>query len=167
MLALQITSLKNFMNHLLAGNTFDIFLLEEASVTTANIYQIDGHLQKDFLSEDEMEERTACARDFALWSEMKGLCFQLIKGKRTPLAFKFVLRLQPAYLEQILAKANCSITASQINAFVLTVKYDGEKASLTTGCAYHTFLMSHEADEIWDRNLMQYLDKKEISYEKL
>lgn len=30
MIALQITSMKNFMNHLLVADTFDPFLLEEA-----------------------------------------------------------------------------------------------------------------------------------------
>ena len=39
MLALQITSLKLLMNQLLAGDTFDLFLLEEAVISTANTCQ--------------------------------------------------------------------------------------------------------------------------------
>ena len=35
MIALQITSMKNFMNHLLVADTFDPFLLEEATISTA------------------------------------------------------------------------------------------------------------------------------------
>ena len=34
MIALQITSMKNFMNHLLVADTFDPFLLEEPSRRT-------------------------------------------------------------------------------------------------------------------------------------
>ena len=43
MIALQITSMKQFMSQLLAGDTFDVFLLEEATLTTAFTIQIDGH----------------------------------------------------------------------------------------------------------------------------
>ena len=44
MIALQVTSVKTLMNQLLAGDTFDIFLLEEAIISTANTYTIDGHI---------------------------------------------------------------------------------------------------------------------------
>ena len=50
MIALQITSMKNFMNHLLVADTFDPFLLEEATVSTALTVTIDGHINKDFYS---------------------------------------------------------------------------------------------------------------------
>ena len=43
MIALQITSTKNFMNHLLVADTFDPFLLEEATISTALTVTIDGH----------------------------------------------------------------------------------------------------------------------------
>ena len=54
MLALHITSMKTFMNQLLAGDAFDCFLLEEAIISTANTYTIDGHINVDFYP---MEER--------------------------------------------------------------------------------------------------------------
>lgn len=54
MLALQITSMKAFMNHLLVADTFENFLLAEATVSTANTYQIDGHINKDFYTQEEL-----------------------------------------------------------------------------------------------------------------
>ena len=94
MIALQITSMKNFMNHLLVADTFDPFLLEEATVSTALTVTIDGHINKDFYP---AEERSADCIPWELqsWSKIKGLCFDLIKGKHTPLYFKFVLHMQP------------------------------------------------------------------------
>ena len=84
MIALQITSMKNFMNHLLVADTFDPFLLEEATVSTALTVTIDGHINKDFYP---AEERSADCIPWELqsWSKIKGLCFDLIKGKHTPL----------------------------------------------------------------------------------
>ena len=47
MTAVQITSMKDFMNKLLLSDTFDCFLLEEAVVGTANTFTIDGHINKE------------------------------------------------------------------------------------------------------------------------
>lgn len=167
MLALQISSMKTFMQHLLNNDTFDIFLLEEASITTANTYTIDGHMNRDFFSAEELEAGEVCPYAFAPWSDMRGLCFNLIKGKHTPLSFKFVLHLKPSQTEQLLKQENCSISADQIKALVLTIRYDGGKAVLTTGSAYHTFLMTKEPELIWDKALTRYLDRKEIAFEVL
>lgn len=164
MLALAITSMKNFMSHLLSGDTFDIFLLEEAAVSTANTYTIDGHINLDFFPPEERgEENFPYA--FRPWSEMKSLCFDLIKGKYTPLYFKFVLQLKPEYAQQILSDGAADM--SQVKALVLNIRYDGNKAVLTTGVSYHTFVMDRDAELLWDNALCRYLDKKEIGYEKL
>ena len=47
MRAFQIQDVKSFMSHLLLSNTFDRFLLTEASITTFNTFFIDGHLHKE------------------------------------------------------------------------------------------------------------------------
>lgn len=166
MLALQITSMKPFMNQLLAGDTFDIFLLEKAAVSTANTYTIDGHINTDFFP---AEERTVekLPYEFQPWSEIKGLCFNLIKGKHTPLFFKFVFHLKPEKATALLSQGQSSFDISQLKALVLTVKYDGSKAILTTGSSYHTFVMDKEPDMLWDKAVTQYLSGKGISYESL
>lgn len=167
MLALQITNTKNFMAGLLTGDSFDAFLLAEATVSTAHTYTIDGHVNKDFFTSEEQADPQICPYDFSPWQEMKGLLFQLIKGKRTPLYFKFVLHLKPELVSKLLAQEHCSLPTQQIKALVLTIKYDGSHAILTTGTAYHTFVMSKEPDEIWDKALTEYLFRKNISCEKL
>ena len=161
MIALEILSMKNFMSHLLSGETFDIFLLEEATISTANTYTIDGHMNVDFFPTEERDPEHI-PYEFRPWSELKGLCFDLIKGKNTPLFFKFVLQLKPEHLPRILGPE-----PSQVKALVLNIRYDGNKALLTTGTSYHTFVMSKEADLAWDNALCKYLSEKGIGYEKL
>lgn len=164
MLALEITAMKSFMNQLLAGDTFDIFLLAEATIATANTYTIDGRINADFFPIDERNNETI-PYEFQPWSEIKGLCFNLIKGKHTPLYFKFVLHLKPEQATSLLHKELPAFDTSQIKALVLTVKYDGSKAVLTTGSAYHTFIMDKEPEFVWDKSLSKYLSQKGISYE--
>ncbi len=155
MLALRITSLTNFMNQLLTGDVFDPFLLEEAVIAMAVTYTIDGHIHKEFYPE---EERGADMLPYELkpWSEVKGLCFDLIKGRRTPLHFKFVLHLKPEQTVKLFAKEQVA-DPSVVKALALTVKYDEKGALLTTGIAYNTFVMDREPERIWDRAVLQYL----------
>lgn len=167
MLALQITNTKNFMAQLLTGDCFDPFLLAEATVSTAHTYTIDGHINKDFFTSEERDNAEICPYDFAPWQEIKGLLFQLIKGRRTPLYFKFVLHLKPEKINRVLAGGGCGIPPEQVKALVLTIKYDGSHAVLTTGTSYHTFVMSKEPDAIWDKALTAFLSGKNILYEIL
>lgn len=50
MLVLKINDVKNFMNQLLIGQTFDDFSLVDASITTFCSFMIDGTLHRDFLT---------------------------------------------------------------------------------------------------------------------
>lgn len=167
MLALQITSMKQFMNQLLTQDTFDLFLLEEATVTGACTYQIDGISHKEFYGEDDPSSYPTGNYDFVTWKSVRGLVFDLIKGKHTPLSFKFVLHLMPEQVASILSAGNCAVSPSEVKAFVLTIRYDGTKTLLTTGTAFHTFLLDKEPDVLWDNALLKYLNRKEIACETL
>ena len=166
MTALQITSMKQFMNRLLASESFDIFLLEEAVIGTASTFTIDGHVNKDFYRETSTED-PAELPEFRTWSEMRSLCFDLIKGRRTPLFFRFTLQLMPEKAATLLRQENCDVEPNQVKALALNIRYDGSKAVLTTATALHTFLPSKEPDTIWDRAMTKFLDREGISYETL
>lgn len=166
MIALEVSSMKNFMTHLLSGDTFNEYLLEEATIHTMNNYTIDGHMNVDFFPPEERSTEHL-PYEFRPWSELKGLCFDLIKGKNPPLYFKFVLQLKPDIAAALLSETVPQSDDTQVKALVLTIRYDGSKAILTTGTSYHTFVMDREVDLIWDRYLCSYLDQKGIGYEKL
>ncbi len=166
MTAFQITSMKNFMNRLLISDTFDCFLLEEALISTANTFHIDGRINQDFFKGTDSDS-DAPAYEFRPWAELKGLCFDLIKGRRTPLFFRFVLHLMPEKARALLEKENCGVDSSQIKALVLTIRYDGSRAVLTTGTSFHSFLPSKEPDAVWDKALARYLSGKGIEFEEL
>lgn len=174
MIALQTSAIKDFMSGLLTTDIFHPFLLEEAVIKTANTFTIDGRINRDFYAgslPSETDAGTAGPQEslyeFQPWSEMKGLCFNLIKGKRTPLFLQFVLHLMPDQAESLLAKSGCDMSASQVKALVLTIRYDGSCVQLITGTSYSTFTLSKEADAIWDRALEKYLRLKGIDCENL
>ena len=105
MIALQIQDIKNFMSKLLLSQTFDNFLLVEGTITTYNTFRIDGRVHKDFFTEEEIEERGLSDREFSLWKEVKPFCLELIKGKKTPLGFKFTFQLSKENTAKLLASS--------------------------------------------------------------
>ncbi len=161
---IQISSMKQFMNHLLVADTFEPFLLEEAVIGTACTFHIDGHVNPEFFGSDEEPEAEA-SYAFRPWGKVKGLCFDLIKGRRTPLFFRFVLHLMPEKAAALLEKESCDVPTDEVKALVLNIRYDGTKATLTTGTALQTFHLSKMPDAIWDKALCQYLDGKGIAWQ--
>ena len=59
MIALKIAEVKDFMNKLLCQDVFDHFLIQEAVITTNVSCHIDGTLQKDFYTLEELEEQNS------------------------------------------------------------------------------------------------------------
>ncbi|MBQ9122016.1 MAG: hypothetical protein IJY10_00820 [Lachnospiraceae bacterium] len=167
MIALQITSMKQFMNQLLSSDIFDIFLLQEASITGAYTHIIDGSQHLEFYGDDDPSTIPTGTNPFITWKSVKGQIFDLIKGKHTPLNFKIVLHLIPEHVPSILAKGSTQITSEMIKALVLTIRFDGGKTILTTATSFHSFVMDKEPDKLWDENLKNYLSKKEVSFEIL
>lgn len=167
MIALKIKNIKHFMGKFLGTEAFDAFMLEEASISTYNTFIIDGHQNKDFYTTEEWEDEEIRPYDFSEWKQIRPICYSLIKGTKTPCAFKFILHLIPAQCEQLLAKSDTSVTYDQLKALVLTVKYDGTSLTLITGTAFHTFIMDKSVDVLWDNAVKRFLNGREIEYEEL
>lgn len=166
MIALQIKNIKSFMSRLLSSESFDCFLLSEASITTNNTFFIDGHQNKDFFSDEELEDTSIRPYDYSMWKDIRSLCFHLIKGRRTPVSFKFILHLIPSYVESILSDDSVTVPISQVKALVLTIKYDQTGLTLTTGTSLKTFLPDKSADIFWDKYMKQFLEKAQIDYDE-
>ena len=167
MKAYQIKEVKNFMGRLLGTDAFDAFLLAEASVTTYNTFIIDGHMEKAFFTGDVNDDSSLPPYEFSEWKTIRSLCFDLIKGKRTPVGFKFVLHLKPELTERILTKGGANVTLSDIKALVLNIKYDGSMLTCITATAFHTFLPDKTPDRLWDDFITRFLTEKEIAFEEV
>ena len=166
MKAYRIKEIKNFMGRLLGTDAFDAFLLAEASITTYNIFRIDGHMEKAFFTGDINDGDLLPPYEFSEWKNIRSLCFDLIKGKRTPVNFKFILHLKPEFTEQILSDGHADVTLSDIRAFVLNIKYDGSMLTCITATAFHTFLPDKTPDRLWDDFITHFLTEKEILFEE-
>ena len=103
MIALKINNKKEFMSKLLVSELFDAYYVEEATIDTFNTFHIDGRIHRDFYKNDEDYDADKTAPDLSSWSDLRQICFDLIKGKRTPLGFKFVFHAPVQIKEQLLS----------------------------------------------------------------
>ncbi len=167
MLALQITSTRQFMNQLLTGDCFSAFLLESASVTTFNTFSIDGRIHPEFYDSESEDYAKKTEYTFSKYLDLQEHLFFIIKGSRTPLSMKLTLRLNPESMEKLLTANDCNVQREILAGFVLNIKYDGEKILLTTAIAYEGFTMDKSAEPIWDHALKKFLSAKDILFEEI
>lgn len=165
MIALQIQDIKGFMNKLLLSQTFDNFLLVEGSITTYNTFRIDGRIQKDFFTAEEIEEKNLAQRTFSLWKEVRPFCLELIKGKKTPLGFRFTFQLSFENTAKLLNVSGItSIRSENVSGLLLNVRYDDHGLSCITATNLNLFTLDKSLEHSWDDMVKRFLKQQEISF---
>ena len=167
MIALELTDIKDFMNKLLRTEVFDHFLLQEAVITSGASYVIDGHITKGYYTDEEVETMGISGYKMLPFSMLRGNCFDLIKGKKTPNFFKFVFLLSPENLKKTLASSGSSYTENDISGVFLNLKYQNQLLTLTTGISYNIFSTDKSLESNWDKLVCRFLYQNDIKFEEL
>ena len=170
MIAINILDIKKFMSAFLMGTLFDEYSLIEAQVTTYCTFSIDGRYEKLFDSEAgaagefilENETNSAASVEYIPFSRVREQCYAWIKGRRTPLFFKFVLFYPKEKLGAFLARAGGTLTPHQIQGLCLNLRYDGTDLVLTTGTSLKIFSMDRSIDAAWDAAVRELLAEQGI-----
>ena len=167
MIALELTDIKDFMKKLLLTETFDNFLLQEAVITNNATYTINGQITKDFYTTEELENLELNNCRFLPFSMLRNHCFDLIKGKRTPLFFRFVFLLSPQNMQKTIASIGSSYTESDISGIYINLKYQKQQLFLTTGISYNIFSIDKTLEKEWNSLVMKFLKQHEIPFEEM
>ena len=162
MIALTLTEVKECMGKLLLSELFDPFYFIEGEIVTFGKFSLDGYLNKDFFDKEETPDR-----DYALWKDVREYCFSLIKGKRTPLSFKFILGLSNPNIEKLLMQQELDFKPEDVRGLYINLKYDGQKLQCTTGTSMNLFTMDKSLEQAWDKMVQKFFTQKEIAYELL
>lgn len=196
MISLKISDIKNFMSKLLHENdtTFDTFLVAEATIATFNTFHIDGHINHDFYRNDnsidtisESEEAnsnsllstssnkfaspevsSSVRPDMSAWKTLKPICFALIKGKRTPLHFRFVFHLSPEnttrFLTQSADEIGHEFSPENVTGLILNIKYDGNALTCITATSLNIFTMDKSLEHAWDHMIQKFFIQQGIDF---
>lgn len=156
---------KKCMNALLLGSAFDSFFFIEGEITTFNTFQIDGRLKKEFFRQTTDEDAPAPDREYALWKEQREFCFSIIRGKRAPLSFKFILSLSSPNISRMLKQNKLDFSPSDVQGLYLNFRYDGTHLTCTTGTSMNLFTLDKSLDEAWDKMAQRIFAKQEIPFD--
>lgn len=161
MIAFSLTNIKDFMAHLLLSDTFDSFAFIEGEIVTFNTFRIDGFIQKEFFDTD------AELPEYSPWKNVREYCFSLIKGKRTPLSFRFIFSLSHKNIARLIEQNALSLRPEEVQGLYLNIHYDGGKLACVTGTSFQTFTMDKTLEHAWDEMVEKFLKQKQIDFEKM
>lgn len=162
MIALRIEDIKQFTTRLFVGETFDHFLVKEASVVTFNTFTIDGSIRPGYYSEEEMEE--GGIGRYSSWGLIKPFCFSLIRGKKLPESFKIVLLLPPEGTKQFLSSRPIAFLPEQVRGLYLNIRYEEKRLTCVSGTSLSFFTLDKTLEEEWDQALKGFLKENQLAF---
>ena len=153
MVMIEIENIKKFMAGFLGGNLFDDFLMSEGKLSMNIAYEFDGKILKEFYDTEEWEEMKTYP--YVMWQEEKEKIFSLVKGKKTPLSFQFVMKLKLDLVRDILAKYNLAIREDEVAGLFINILYDRQGLKCTAGVSRKTFVLDKTLEEAWDHEVKE------------
>lgn len=154
--------MNRFMGKLLKGENFDGFLLKEGFLRTSMEYRFQGRVFPEYFDTGEQEKYT---EDYSYWGEVKPFVFELVKGKRTPLAFSFTLLLTKNATAELLASRSVKIGEDSPSLF-LQIRFEHGAGRIITGTARNTFTLDKSLEEAWDAEVRQLFKAMELAVEE-
>lgn len=162
MVALRIEDMKGFTSGLFVGEIFDRWLLREASITTFNVFTIDGRVHHGYFTDQEREEQQIGA--LSPWKLIRPICFSLIRGKRLPESFRITLQLPQSEGERFLQSVQPDFPTEQLGGLFLNIRYEGQTMHCVTGVSLQVFTLDKRIEQGWDAQVKQFLKEKGIAY---
>lgn len=166
MISVNLLSTKNIMGALLIQEHFDDFYVEDVTISTFNTFTLDGHINKDFYTTEEISNMENGLPVFSSWKDIRPICFQLIKGKKTPVSFKFVLHANEDLISKICEQPEVTIQKNLVKGLILNIRYEEGKVTIITACSYNTFVMDKSLDPAWDKYLPKLLTSLNLDFEE-
>ncbi len=165
MQSIHILDIKPFMQLLFQTDLMNNYLLVSANITTDLTYTIDGHIQSTFYSPDELESLHMNDLVYMPWSIAKEKVFQLIKGKKTPMQLKLVLRVSEATLQSILSESNSSLNSNDIDGFFLNILFQENQLNVICGISYKIFTLDKQLEDDFSNSLITFFKSNNITCE--
>lgn len=167
MLSLKINDIKSFMNQLLLTDTFDHLETAEVIITTFNTFSINGKIKKEFFDNPRDVSSEEEPSEYSLWKELRPYCYQVIRGKRTPVSFKIILQLSSKEKQALLQKGDLSADSTESGGFYLNIQYKNQTLFCTTGIGFQTFLLNSPLKELWDLTILDFFRSRKIPFEQM
>ena len=148
MISLSVGNIKEFMSMLLKNDTFDRFELRSLKIQTYALFEVDGTLNKAYMTLDEQESIT---NNYTLWKSIKPFAFDIIKGNKMPSLINIIFSV--AKPEKLHANAA---------SMFLNIVYENNSLHIITGSSQKNFSLDKSVDFTWDSWVKKFLSKNGI-----
>jgi hypothetical protein len=153
MQSFRITDVKGFMAQLLTRDAFDSFLLVEATIHNRVAYVIDGHVAG---------EETPCVP----YGDVRPLCFDMIKGSKTPEFFQFVLQLAPEAKDKFIEDSDVVLQSADVLSLSMNIRYQNDELTIVTGTSLRIFTVDRSLEQQWDQWVRRFLIQGNYTFEE-
>lgn len=166
MIALALADTKTITAHLFLKDTFDRFCFIEGEIITFNTFRIDGRIHREFFDtvEPDGESGLSDPGEYSLWGRLRNHCFNLIRGKRTPLGFRFVFSLSPGNIAHV-AERVPGLRSEDVQGLYLNFHFDGTALTCVTGTSFRTFTPDRSLEHVWDEMVQKFFRQHQIPFE--
>ncbi|MCR5674151.1 MAG: DUF5721 family protein [Lachnospiraceae bacterium] len=147
----RVKETREFMRRLLTTDLFDAWLLTEAVVAGASTWTVDGRINRAYYEQDADGREEMPQEDFTRWGEVRPVIFDLIRGKRTPLSFRFLLKP----------------TAELSRDGICRIRFTEGHVHITSAVTMKEFSTDRGPEHDWDEACSRFLEESEILCEEL
>ena len=161
MRAFLCEDLKGCTSRLFTRETFDHFLVRDASLQTFCRFTVEGRTDRDWYPKETLEEERI--EDYTAWSSLRPVFFSLIRGSRLPRFFRITFRLPPEETEEFLKPFGFTETEAAASGLMMNVKYEAGKLSAVSAVSVSRFPPDKEMERAWDSQVQQWFRENGIA----
>lgn len=162
MTALTIEDGKLFVSRLLAGDIFDKFYVGESTISTFADFKLGGQLNRAFYSSDELQ--ALHGREICLWSEIRPIAYNMIKGHKLPVSFQFVLQLSDENKQWLLERNQSAVKPEDVQGLYMNLRYEKNTFTCVTGISFKTFILDKSVEHLWDETVKTFFRQHHIAF---
>ncbi len=171
MVAFNITDIKGFMSALFGSEAFDRFTLLEAEVRTFYTTKLNGRRHGEWYGEDASrgedgegslggDDGPPPQSEYLTWREGKPVVYSQIRGNRSPLLTKVVLRLGEEDKVDFLRDVDSPFSPEGVVGLNLTVHYEKGALNVISGVSLREFHPDKRLDQAWDGAVEKFLNER-------
>jgi len=154
MQGIEILDIKLFMQLLFQTDALDSYEFVSSELRTDMSYSLDGHINRDFFTEEEQSTLGIGHAAYLPWHLAKEKIFSLIKGKKTPSQLKIILKVNEDKTAALLSSTASSLNPGDIDGFFLNIIFQENKLNVICGISYKIFTMDKALESEFFDNVL-------------
>ena len=150
----EIKEIKEYLNGLFTEERYESFYLFSVKLDASVSYEIDGKINKEFYSEEELGQLEN--REYICWKDIKKSVLGFMSNGKLPVRMKLILMFNKDNVNRLIEMNNIPIHPDNVRALFMNILYSDNRLSITTGTSLNVFTMDKSLEELWDKTVEKY-----------